>query len=102
MRLEPLDLVTVRLHRQLAQHCLFLIDRHRRVRRLVGVDTDEHHRVPPSVSWEATSGTPDEICVLASFEPRRGQEPGGWHFVTRSQPSDGRHFQNQPAELLRR
>ena len=49
---ETLDLVTVCLHRQLAECCLFFVDRHRSVGRLVRVDADQHHHVPPCLWWE--------------------------------------------------
>jgi hypothetical protein len=48
--------MTVCLHRQLAERCFLFVDRHRRMSRLVGVDADEHHRVPPSLSWGSHDG----------------------------------------------
>ena len=49
---ESLDLMTVRLHRQLGERCLFFVDCHGSVGCLVRVDADEHHRVPPCLWWE--------------------------------------------------
>jgi len=49
---EALDLMTVCFHRQLAECCLFFVDRHRSVGCLVRVDADQHHHVPPCLWWE--------------------------------------------------
>ena len=96
-RQQPLRLRRRGAHPHLTQRLLRRPDRHRGVRALVRIHPDHHshHERPPIDAGVTVAGMPyfrDPSGVRASFEPRHGEEPTGWHVVNkpgRKQPAGG-------------
>ena len=86
------------VHQQLRQHRFVVVDCDRRVRPLVRIDTDHHHRDPP---FRSTAEGPRwallirDVELLTSFEPHRGrtQQPRNSYSKANPNASD-RQFES--------
>jgi hypothetical protein len=76
------------------------VDRHRRVGRLVRVDTNDHrHRSPPRARVWASRRALRMQVLRASFEPHRDRTLAGWRFVRKpTRHASSRQFESQPTK----